>query len=110
MLSLAEAFAPPDFAYFAQAAEHSWYPHSFLAPLADYQRWLSSAMQVIVDMLRDLASDGIPPPRVVLLGFSQGGCLDFRKGHAKVLARFAAVLGIVRLEACELRFVSPSAP
>src|SRR5262249_39078238 len=36
ILSLAQAFARPEIAYFApQAAGHSWYPHSFLAPVAD---------------------------------------------------------------------------
>jgi len=60
ILSLADAFAQPEIAYFApQAAGHSWYPHSFLAPLADNEPWLSSALQVIADILRDLASDGI---------------------------------------------------
>ena len=35
ILSLAEAFADPEIAYFApQAAGRSWYPHSFLAPLS----------------------------------------------------------------------------
>jgi phospholipase/carboxylesterase len=94
ILSLAQAFAQPDIAYFSpQAAGHSWYPHSFLAPLEDNEPWLSSALQVIADMLRDLASDGIPPSRVVLLGFSQGGCLtlEFAARNAR---RYGAVIGL----------------
>ena len=94
ILSLAQAFAQPEIAYFApQAAGHSWYPHSFLAPLADNEPWLSSALQVIGDILRDLASDGTPPSRVVLLGFSQGGCLalEFAARNAR---RYGAVIGL----------------
>jgi len=94
ILSLADAFAQPEIAYFApQAAGHSWYPHSFLAPLADNEPWLSSALQVIGDILRDLASDGTPPSRVVLLGFSQGGCLalEFAARNAR---RYGAVIGL----------------
>ena len=94
ILSLADAFAQPEIAYFApQAAGHSWYPHSFLAPLADNEPWLSSALQVIADILRDLASDGTPPSRVVLLGFSQGGCLalEFAARNAR---RYGAVIGL----------------
>src|SRR5262249_20675715 len=92
ILSLAQAFARPEIAYFApQAAGHSWYPHSFLAPVADNEPWLSSALQVIADILRDLARDGIPPSRVVLLGFSQGGCLalEFAARNAR---RYGAVI------------------
>ncbi len=81
ILSLAEAFADPEIAYFApQAAGHSWYPHSFLAPLAHNEPWLSSALQVIAGMVRDLERDGIPSSRIVLLGFSQGGCLALEFG------------------------------
>src|SRR5262249_14024392 len=92
ILSLADAFAQPEIAYFApQAASHSWYPHSFLAPLADNEPWLSSALQVIGDILRELASDGTPPSQVVLLGFSQVVCLalDFAARHAR---RYGAVI------------------
>jgi phospholipase/carboxylesterase len=89
ILSLAEAFADPEVAYFApQAAGHSWYPHSFLAPLAHNEPWLSSALQVIVGMVRDLERDGIPSSRIVLLGFSQGGCLALEpQTPARVVSR-----------------------
>src|SRR5262249_29235175 len=94
ILSLAQAFAQPEIADFApQAAGHSWYPHSFLAPVADNEPWLSSALQVIADILRDLGRDGIPASRVVLLGFSQGGCLalEFAARNAR---RYGAVIGL----------------
>src|SRR2546427_4686782 len=93
ILSLAEAFADPEIAYFApQAAGHSWYPHSFLAPLAHNEPWLSSALQVIAGMVRDLERDGIPLSRIVLLGFSQGGCLALEFA-ARNAGRYGAVIG-----------------
>ena len=93
ILSLAEAFADPEIAYFApQAAGHSWYPHSFLAPLAHNEPWLSSALQVIAGMVRDLERDGIPSSRIVLLGFSQGGCLALEFA-ARNAGRYGAVIG-----------------
>jgi phospholipase/carboxylesterase len=94
MLSLADALAQPDIAYLApQAARGTWYPYSFLAPLADNEPWLSSALQVIADVLRSLAAEGFPPERVGLLGFSQGGCLalEFAARHAR---RYGAVVGL----------------
>lgn len=94
MLSLAEVFAQPEFTYLApQAARSTWYPYSFLAPLADNEPWLSSALQVIADALRTLAEEGLPAERVALLGFSQGGCLmlEFVARHAR---RYGAVAGL----------------
>jgi predicted esterase len=61
--------------------------------VANNEPWLSSALQVIADILRDLARDGIPPPSVVLLGFSQGGCLalEFAARNAR---SYGAVIGL----------------
>jgi hypothetical protein len=48
MLSLAEIFAQPDLAYLApQATGRSWYPYSFLAPIARNEPFLSSALQML---------------------------------------------------------------
>jgi phospholipase/carboxylesterase len=94
VLSLAEVLAEPDIAYLApQARGRSWYPHAFLAPLADNEPWLSSALQVIATMLDDLGKNGFPPDRVAVLGFSQGGCLalEFAARHAR---RYGAVIGL----------------
>jgi len=94
ILSLAEVVAQPDLAYLApQAATHSWYPYSFLAPLADNEPWLSSALQMIADLLNSIAQARFPPDRVVLLGFSQGGCLalEFAARNAR---RYGAVIGL----------------
>ena len=45
MLELAAQWNQPDFTYLApQAAGNSWYPYSFLAPLASNEPFLSSAL------------------------------------------------------------------
>jgi len=65
-----------DIAYLApQAPGYSWYPHSFLAPLEQNEPFLSRLLATIAVVLSDLAGQGIAPDRVMLLGFSQGGCL-----------------------------------
>lgn len=58
-----------------QAAGHTWYPHSFLAPIEQNEPGLSSGLVVIGQIVEALEQDGIPTERMVLLGFSQGACL-----------------------------------
>jgi predicted esterase len=94
MLSLADVLAQPDFAYLApQAARGTWYPYSFLAPLDDNEPWLTSALQVIDDALRNLELEGFAAERVALLGFSQGGCLTLEY-VARNARRYGAVAGL----------------
>ena len=65
------------FAYFApQAADQSWYPNSFLAPIPSNEPGLSSGLAVIASLFSQLSDAGIPPERTILLGFSQGACLS----------------------------------
>ncbi len=48
ILSLAEQFGHPEFAYLApQAASNTWYPNRFLVPLAENEPWLSSALSFV---------------------------------------------------------------
>lgn len=58
-----------------QAANHSWYPQSFLAPLNQNQPWLDSALGKIESLVTNLLSRGVQSQRIALLGFSQGACL-----------------------------------
>lgn len=58
-----------------QAADHTWYPYSFLAPVEQNQPYLDSALSVIEVLMQQLEDSGVPANRVVLLGFSQGACL-----------------------------------
>ncbi|HEY6407413.1 MAG TPA: phospholipase, partial [Ktedonobacteraceae bacterium] len=79
ILELAGELKQAGFAYLApQAAQHSWYPNSFLAPISSNEPGLSSGFAVIASILAQLANVlevGIPAERTILLGFSQGACL-----------------------------------
>lgn len=76
ILLLAEELPHPGMVYLApQASGNTWYPYSFLSPIAQNEPGISSGLQVIADLLDDLAGRGIPAERVVLAGFSQGACL-----------------------------------
>jgi predicted esterase len=76
ILGLAAAIAQPGVAYLApQAADHTWYPQRFLAPLAVNEPWLSSALAKLESVRRTLAEAGIGDERIVWFGFSQGACL-----------------------------------
>jgi phospholipase/carboxylesterase len=94
MLSLAEAFAQPDLAYLApQAAGRSWYPYSFLAPVAQNEPFLSSTLKVLHRLLEWLGTKGFKPERVVLLGFSQGACLALEYA-ARNAMRYGGLIGL----------------
>lgn len=91
---LASELAIPDLACLApQAAGNSWWPQSFLAPIASNEPGISSAMQAVEDVLTRVSTGGIPPERTVLLGFSQGACLaaEFAARHAR---RYGGVVGL----------------
>lgn len=76
ILSLAEDLEQPQFAYLApEAAGHTWYPYSFLAPIAQNQPWLDSALNLLGEVVGRAVVAGIPRHKVAILGFSQGACL-----------------------------------
>lgn len=86
ILELAGVLHHADFVYLApQARGGIWYPYSFLAPLNQNEPGLSSALQVIGDLVAQLEAAGIPGERIVLAGFSQGACLacEFVARHAR---------------------------
>ena len=94
MLTLASALELEDFAYLApQAGGNSWWPQSFLAPIASNEPGISSAMQAVEDVLTRISAGGIPAERTFLLGFSQGACLatEFAARHAR---RYGGVAGL----------------
>ena len=94
ILGLAGEVAAGDVAFFApQAAGASWYPYSFLSPIARNEPFLSSALHLIATLLDDIAASGVPAERVGLMGFSQGACLslEFAARHAR---RYHAVVGL----------------
>jgi len=58
-----------------QATNNTWYPYSFLAPPSQNEPWLSSALQVLKELLDDIVSKGVPTENIYFSGFSQGACL-----------------------------------
>ena len=76
ILALGNELAHPDLACPApQAAGNTWYPHSFLMPLAQNEPYLSSALQRIGEVVAQIEAAGIRTERIILGGFSQGACL-----------------------------------
>lgn len=96
MFSLADEFAQPDFYYVAlQAQHHTWYPYSFLQPKENNQPGLSSGLQRIHDLMEEIKSAGIPAEKIILLGFSQGGCLatEYAARHPQKLGGVVGLSG-----------------
>ncbi len=58
-----------------QATNNTWYPYSFLVPRDQNEPWLSSALDLITDLVGDINKAGIPKDHIYFLGFSQGACL-----------------------------------
>ncbi len=69
------------------AAHNTWYPRSFMEPLADNEPHLSSALDLVDDLV-GRAVEAVGRDRVVLGGFSQGACLA-----SEYVARNAASYG-----------------
>jgi predicted esterase len=59
-----------------QAANNTWYPHRFIAPLEMNEPWLTSALGVIDQVVDAVAAAGEEPKAVMVAGFSQGACLS----------------------------------
>jgi predicted esterase len=94
IIGLAEYFKYPYFAYFApNAATQQWYPNRFIAPIASNEPWLSSALQVVSDLIKHLNDAKIPSEKVILLGFSQGACLALEYA-ARNAQRYGGVVGL----------------
>lgn len=94
VLSLAGALRQADLAYIApRAPGHSWYPHSFLAPLEQNEPFLSRSLTTVGAIVNDLAGRGITSDRVALIGFSQGGCLALEFA-ARNPQRYAVLAGL----------------
>ena len=96
ILGFSGALARPGVAFLApQAAEHTWYPQRFLAPLAANEPWLTSALGKLGELRLRVAAAGIPEERLVWLGFSQGACLasEFVARHPRRWGGLIAAVG-----------------
>jgi predicted esterase len=84
ILELGSAFHLQNVAYLApQAAGHTWYPLSFLAPRNTNEPYLSSALAKVETVVQSLQEAGFGRERIVVGGFSQGACLatEFVASH-----------------------------
>jgi phospholipase/carboxylesterase len=84
ILGLTSAFDLPAIAYFApEAAGHTWYPLSFMAPKEANEPYLSSALRKVDAVVRSIEQAGLERNRIVVAGFSQGACLatEFVASH-----------------------------
>ena len=94
ILGLSARLALDGFAWIAPAAaDHSWYPQRFMAPLEENQPGLDHALERIDTLVEELIARGFDTPRIALIGFSQGACLvtEYAIRHAR---RYGAVIGL----------------
>ena len=76
ILGLTSAFDLQGISYFApEAAGHTWYPLSFMAPREANEPYLSSALAKVDAVVRSIQQAGLERNRIVVAGFSQGACL-----------------------------------
>ncbi len=86
IFSLTEYFNLSEFALIApQATNNTWYPYPFLSPPKQNEPWLSSALNVLGEIVSDIHQQNILSPNIYFLGFSQGACLmlEFITRNAK---------------------------
>ena len=94
MLEFAELLARRDISYLApQAPGSSWYPYSFMAPFEQNEPALSQSLTTVARAVSHVAEHGFAPDRLVLLGFSQGGCLTLEYA-ARNAVRYGGVVGL----------------
>ncbi len=92
ILSLATQMYDERFAYLApQAAGHSWYPYSFMAPIEKNEPWLSSALAKVGATVELAVEAGISREHIFVCGFSQGACLS-SEFAARNPARYGGVI------------------
>ena len=96
ILQLASFLHVKDYAILApEATNHTWYPHSFLAPVQQNEPWLSSGLSNLMDLVNMITGQGIDTTNIYLLGFSQGACLtlEFAARNATRFGGIAAFTG-----------------
>ena len=94
ILSLTAELRMSNVAYLApQAAGNTWYPHSFLSPIEKNEPHLTSALNLISQLISTLNGQGISSERIGLMGFSQGACLSLEFA-ARTAQRYLAVIGL----------------
>lgn len=91
IISLANEFCDENYYIAApQATNHSWYPHSFLAPADRNEPWLSSAVGTVKKLI-DEAARAVGTENIYLAGFSQGACLSLETA-SRYATRYGGVV------------------
>jgi phospholipase/carboxylesterase/glyoxalase family protein len=94
ILGLAQVLDRPGLAYLApDAAGNMWYRNPFMAAAVLGEPHLASALALVARLIASAGAGGIPPERVAILGFSQGGCLALEFA-ARNPRRYGAVIGL----------------
>lgn len=96
VLSLASHLNVEEYALFApQATGNTWYPNSFLVNPKQNEPGLSSALEVLKDLLKEIKAEGISSENIYFLGFSQGACLalEFVTRNAQQFGGVVALTG-----------------
>jgi phospholipase/carboxylesterase len=96
ILGLASHFNVSEYTLLApEATNRTWYPYSFMAKPEQNEPWLSSALDLLKDVVHEIAQQGIPNENIYFLGFSQGACLtlEFVTRNAQKFGGVAAFTG-----------------
>ncbi|MBJ3775592.1 alpha/beta hydrolase [Acuticoccus mangrovi] len=96
MLALANHLGARDVAYLAlEAGGRSWWPQSFLAPMAANAAGVAGALAAMDRAVGQLLAAGLDETRIAVLGFSQGACLalEFAARRGRPLAFAAGLSG-----------------
>lgn len=92
-MTIASEVSSPGWIYFApQAAGNAWYPNPFTAPIESNEPYLSTALEMITNLVERI-EPRVPPQRIMLLGFSQGACLML-EWCARNARRYGAIAGL----------------
>jgi phospholipase/carboxylesterase len=73
---LSQIFHEYKFAFIAPSATSgAWYPQRFFVPLAENEPQLSSALDLVGQLVDEIQTAGVHAGRIGIVGFSQGACL-----------------------------------
>ena len=96
ILTLASHLNVENYALLApQATNNTWYPASFMAPTAQNEPWLRSAISTVGKTVQQVEAAGIPAENIYFFGFSQGACLtlEYLARNARQYGGAAAIIG-----------------
>jgi phospholipase/carboxylesterase len=96
ILSLAGEIEQPGVTFLApEAVGSQWYPYRFIEPVQVNEPWLSSALNLLDQIMSHLDKSGIPVEKTILLGFSQGACLavEYAARHPRRYGGVAVLSG-----------------